>query len=338
MRTLVFEPSNLCNRSCLHCSLDKLEPRESISLNLADSILKQARALGIGLIALTGGEVAFNPLFEEMVRMIVNYGLNFNLVSNGFRFQERMLPLLTQPEIKKKLNGVSFSLDGAREASHDALRGKSSFQEVMEAATLCRLNEIPLSLKTVITNFNKGELTELALLGATLGATGHSFIFPSPTPVLIRERIIPDPIELDKLMVWISGSLARTIRTTIYPEAYGTEVLPTCSVAKTLNVDFRGNLVFCCDLSSFTGDGEPAQTGEEIVADLNQVSLGEGVSRHFCLLAKFMTARLKDADNLTSLTRNHCYWCHNYFGKFNWLKNYPESPWAEAVLDVHGSK
>ena len=334
MLSLALEPTNLCNRRCLHCDRDKLEPRESISLALADSILSQARALGIGLIHLTGGEVALYPQLEELINMIVNFGLKFDLVTNGLRFQERMLPLLTQPGIKKKLEGVCLSLDSAEAASHDALRGEGSFKEVMAAATLCRLKEIPLSLKSVVTNFNKCELTELALLGATLGATDHGFIFPSPTPALIRERVIPAPEELEKLMALVSGSLARTVRTRICPEGYGIDVLSTCNAFNTVNVDYLGNLVFCCNLSHVTGDGEPSLMGEEIVADLNEVSLGEGVSRHFYLLARFITARLGDAENLSGLTRNPCYWCQNYFGKLNWLKNYPDSPWADGVRNI----
>ena len=46
-----------------------------------------------------------------------------------------------------------------------------------------------------------------------------------------------------------------------------------------------------------------------------------------------MGQRLKDADNLSPLTYIPCYWCLKYFGKFNWLKNYPESPWVKGILD-----
>lgn len=338
MLSLAVELNNHCNRSCLHCLRDKLEPRENIPLSLVDSILKQAKELGIGTICLTGGEVALYPQLEELSGMIASYGLNFNLVTNGFRFQEKMLPLLAQPGIKKKLEAVCLSLDGARAASHDALRGKGSFNEVIEAATLCRLTEIPLSLKSVITNFNKRELTELALLGATLGVDIHNFFAPHPTPGLIKERIIPDPEELERLMALISGSLAKTVSSRIRLESYSTAVLAKCNAFAGMNVDYRGNLVFCCSLSHFAGDGEPSQAGEENVADLNEVSLSDGVSRHFHLLAKFITRRLQDADKLTGLTREPCYWCLKYFGKFNWLKNYPESPWAEAVLDDESTK
>ena len=334
MFSLCIEPTNLCNRSCLHCVRDKLEPKESISLDLVERILKQAKALRISSIGLTGGEVALYPHLEQLIQTIVDYGFRFNLVTNGFRFRERMLPLLTQPKIKKKLGEVCFSLDGARAISHDALRGKGSFKEVMEAATLCRLKEIPISLKTIISNFNKGEFTELALLGATLGAQNHGFIHPYPTPRLIKERGIPSPDELEGIIFWLMEGLSKTTGTKIHIEGYSSPtVLFQCNAFRSLSVDYEGNLIFCCSLSHVTDERRPSTLGQEFLANLKEVSLSEGISRHFDLLAELMRQRLKDAEKLSPLTYIPCYWCFKYFGKLNWLKNYPESPWAAGVLD-----
>ncbi|MFQ5925147.1 MAG: radical SAM protein [Dehalococcoidia bacterium] len=333
MFSLSLELTNLCNRNCLHCIRDKLEPRESVSLDLVETILGGAKALGVDKIHLTGGEVALYPHLEELIPMIVDCGFHFDLVTNGFRFREAMLPLLTEPKIKRKLDQVCFSLDGARAASHDALRGKGSFKEVMEAATLCRFKEVPISLKSIISNSTKSELTELALLGATLGAENHGFISLLPTPRLIKEKIIPSPQELERIVFWIMEGLAKTIRTKIHIEAYCPPmVLFQCNAFRSINVDHQGNLIFCCTLSHVTDEGRPATIGREFLADLREVSLREGISAHFDLLARWMGQRLKDAENLSPPTCIPCYWCYKYFSKLNWLKNYPESPWAEGVL------
>ena len=81
MFSLSIEPTNLCNRNCLHCIRDKLEPRESIPLDLVEKILKEAKALKIGSVSLTGGEVVLYPYLEELIRMIVDCGLRFRLVT-----------------------------------------------------------------------------------------------------------------------------------------------------------------------------------------------------------------------------------------------------------------
>ena len=46
---------------------------------------------------------------------------------------------------------VTFSLDGAHEATHDRLRGTGSFRRVMRAASLCVVKELPFSLSMVVT-------------------------------------------------------------------------------------------------------------------------------------------------------------------------------------------
>jgi hypothetical protein len=50
-------------------------------------------------------------------------------------------------------------------------------------------------------------------------------------------------------------------------------------------------------------------------------------------VAQLMAARLQDMDDLEGLTYLPCYWCMKHFGKFDWLRDYPESPWATGVVE-----
>ena len=333
MFSLTLEPTNLCNRNCLHCLRDKLEPRESISLELAQRILKEARVLGLDKIHITGGELTLYPDLEELISLIVDDGFRFDLVTNGYLFRERLLPLLAQPKVKKRLDEVCFSLDGATASSHNAIRGGGSFKEVMEAATLCRLKEIPVGFKSIISNLNKNEITEIALLGGTLGAKEHNFISLLPTPRLIKEAIIPSPEELEKKVFWIMEGLAKTVKTKINIDAYcPPAVVFWCDAFHNLSVDHRGNQIFCCTLSHVVDEGKPSTLGQELIADLKEISLREGIARHFDLLAKLMRQRLNETEGLSKATYIPCYWCYKYFGKLIWLDTYPESPWADGIL------
>jgi MoaA/NifB/PqqE/SkfB family radical SAM enzyme len=343
MDGLAIELTNACNRLCLHCIRNKADSPEFLTLTLAREILGQARYLGFRTISLTGGEVALYPHLEEFLSLVVDHGFTFHLVSNGYRFDEKILPLLTIPKNREKLGGVIFSLDGSKAETHDALRGPGSFQEVIEAATFCKLKNIPLSIKTVITNFNKSreELTELALLGAFLEAREHNFIHPFPSPRMIKEDILPSPDELRSIIRWISDSLARAITTHILIDGYDFRraALFTCPVFyKFVNLDFQGNLILCCNLSHVTqGEGIPSSFGREWLADLREVTLSEGIIRHFHGLAQLMEARVKDTDNLEGPTYIPCYWCFKHFGKLDWLRDFPESPWFNGVLEEERS-
>jgi MoaA/NifB/PqqE/SkfB family radical SAM enzyme len=334
MFSMTFELTSLCNRNCIHCLRDKLEPRKSIPLDLAQRILKEAKDLGADRINITGGEASLYPDLEEFIATVVDYGLRLNIVTNGYRFRERMLPLLAQTKIKKNLEIVCFSLDGARASSHDAIRGEGSFKEVIEAATLCRLKEIPLGFSSIISNFNKHEITEIALLGSTLGAKVHSFISLYPTPRLIQEAVMPSPKELEKNFR-ILENLAKSlkIKIAIKGASLRPSVLFYCEAFNTITVDCQGNMVFCCGLSHITDDGKPSTLGRERIVDLKEISLKAGIARHFDLLAELMKERLDDAHRLNSVTHNPCHWCLKRFGKLDWLKNNPESPWAVGVIE-----
>jgi MoaA/NifB/PqqE/SkfB family radical SAM enzyme len=343
MDGLAVELTNACNRGCIHCIRNKADPTEFLPPTLAREVLEQARALGFQNLCLTGGEVALYPHLEEFISLAVDHGFIFHLVTNGYRFDENILPLLLAPKNREHLGGVIFSLDGPTAASHDALRGPGSFQEVIEAATFCKLKHIPLSLKSVITNFNKSqaELTDLALLGAFLGARDHSFIHPYPSPRMIREAVIPSPAELRSIVNWIANSLARAITTQIIVDGYDfrRSALFICPVFyKNVNMDYQGNLILCCNLSHVVKqEGEPSTFDQEWLLDLREAPLQKGVILHFHRCAQLMEARLKDMEELGDLTINPCYWCLRHFGKLEWLRDFPESPWAAGVLAKGGS-
>lgn len=341
MRIIGLEPTNQCNRACRHCFRNKADPPGYLPLETADAVLSQAQALGFKMVCLTGGEVALYPHLGELLRLIVDRGFDFTLVTNGYRFPEYVLPLLLEPQVRERLASVSFSLDGARAATHDGLRGPKSFREVIEGVTLCRNHRLPFSLKSMITTANRGELTELALLGARLGAGEHSFLYPFPTPAFIRDGLLPSPQEMKDTVRWIQDNLMGVTwnKITVEGRAMDGVILNCGHLVDYLNVDYQGNLIFCCTLSHMTlGDGIPTAFGEELVADLKEVSLQEAVVSQFRKAAGVMEARLNGGDHLGYLSETPCHWCLKHFGKLGWLQDFPDSPWTAWLMDDNRGK
>jgi MoaA/NifB/PqqE/SkfB family radical SAM enzyme len=330
LKIIGLEPTNTCNRSCRHCFRNKADAPGSLPLKLADAILAQAESLGFKMVCLTGGEVALYPHLGELLHLIADRGFDFTLVTNGCRFPNYVLPLLLERQIRERLLSVSFSLDGAQAATHDGLRGPKSFGEVLEGMTLCQNHHLPFSLKTVITTANQGELTELALLGARLGAREHGFLFPFPTPTLIRAGLLPSPDEVAATFRWLQNNLVGITRHKITLEGHSVEgvVLNCGHLVDYLNVDYQGNLIFCCALSHTTlGEGVPTSFGSELVADLKEVPLKEAIVRQFYKAAEVVEARLNGGGRNHGITPTPCLWCLQYFGKLEWLKDFPDSPW-----------
>ena len=341
MKIVAFEPTNQCNRSCRHCFRNKADPIGFLPLETVDAVLSQAGALGFKAVCLTGGEVALYPHLGDLLRLIASRGFDFTLVTNGYRFPEYVLPLLLEPKVKERVASVGFSLDGARAETHDGLRGPKSFREVFEGMTLCRNHRLPLFLKSVVTTLNRGELTELALLGARLGAVEHGFLYPFPTPTFIRDGLLPSPQEMQDTVRWIQDNLMGVTRNKITVEGrFMDGVMLNCGhLVDHLNVDYQGNLIFCCTLSHMTvGDGIPTSFGGELVADLKEVSLKEAIVRQFRKATEVMEARLNGGGNPGGLSETPCHWCLKYFGKLDWLKDFPDSPWTAWLMDETSCK
>jgi MoaA/NifB/PqqE/SkfB family radical SAM enzyme len=335
MESLILFATNRCHRNCLHCFQNKVDPREAISLDLAGEILSQARNLGFQRIDLTGGEVVLHPQLEELLRLIVGQGFTFRLMTSGYLFPQRLLPLLEDPEIRPKLSSVCFSLDGARAETHEALRGPGTFSEVLAAAALCQEHKLPFALKSMITTYNREELTQMALLAASFEVGEHVFLTTIPTPRLIKADAILPPQELDRLVNWIACSLVRTIKSKIAIAGYTpNKAINSCPhLFQSPCLDFQGNFILCCDLA-FMGpaDGTPTQFGRELLGNLKEISFKEGLTRHFHAAASFAAARLDSLEDWKGRPFSLCYWCYRHFGKLEWLKNYPDSPWAAGVL------
>ena len=229
---------------------------------------------------------------------------------------------------------VCLSLDGAEPESHDALRGPGSFREVVEAAALCELKGLPFSFKSVITNFNKDQLMDLALLATTLGARDLSFLTPFPTPRSIQAGVIPAPGELLEIMAWISGSMVKALRLDIHLEAFDPETLlfKCHNILDCLNVDYQGNLLLCCNLSHVTGEkGQPSIFGAGMAGGPQGNLSRDGLVRHYHAVARLMEARVAGHRTAYGSDPDPCYWCLNHFGKLEWLRDFPESPWSAGV-------
>ena len=106
MYELALEVTNLCNRDCIHCMRNKADVKESIPLELVADLLPQARALGMKCVSLTGGEVSLYPDLPALLDLITDFGFQFSLVTNGYRFKDRLLPLLLQPKVRGKVSAV----------------------------------------------------------------------------------------------------------------------------------------------------------------------------------------------------------------------------------------
>lgn len=140
-----LQVTNRCTLKCKYCNLWKTDSKE-LTLGEIFSLLDELALLGTKRISFSGGE----PLLREDIAEIFSYcrfrGMYPEMNCNGTIVSQNIKKL-------KDLDFLKLSLDGP-ELEHDILRGKGSYQKVIEAADACKENNIKFGFATTLTSYN----------------------------------------------------------------------------------------------------------------------------------------------------------------------------------------
>ncbi len=326
---LSVELANICNLHCSYCfrADDNLySPHaEFFSLELLRRVIAEARTTAnITRINFTGGEPTLHPAFAETLQSIGEAGLTASFVTNGWHF-ERVWPALQAN--RTSLSHVAFSLDGVTRETHDRWRGKGSFDRLVRAFSRCYMSKLPFGIKIVIRRDLVDQLEQIAIFAARMGAASLHFVHVMPTSNSVADD---SALNLDEQRVAEQeiAILARIFKMDIGIDVgyYNIDdVRPPCAplAATSMNIDYRGRLSLCCNLSGFRGGTEEL----DVIADLNEESFATAYDRFIQLadtqLKKRQTALAAlRAKELTPdlYTGSPCLFCLQSFGKIPWHK------------------
>jgi MoaA/NifB/PqqE/SkfB family radical SAM enzyme len=324
---LSVELANICNLHCSYCfrSEDNLYSHhaEFFPVELLRRVIDEARkAARITRVNFTGGEPTLHPQFGQILETVAAAELKASFVTNGWHF-ERTWPALVAN--REGISHVAFSLDGINRETHDRWRGNGSFDRLIRAFSRCYMSQMPFAIKIVVRRDLVDQLEHTAIFAARMGAAALNFVHVMPTSsgfetgvALNREeqRAVEEEIAI----------LARIFKMTIGIDVgyYNIdEQRPPCSplAGTSMNVDYRGRLSLCCNLSGFRG----AAAEPDVVADLNVESFASALEK----LRALATAQLqKRKDALAALrsqgvrpdlyTGSPCLFCLQTYGKIPW--------------------
>ena len=332
-RRLTVELTNICNLHCSYCLRDEdalyHDPANFLPVDLLTKVARDARDLmGIEQVMFTGGEPTLHPHFGGILSAVAALGLKCSFVTNGWHF-ERVWPLLV--ENREAVTHVAFSLDGATAEAHDRWRGAGSFDRVVRAFSRCWANQFPFNVKVGIRRDTVPQLQELAIFAARMGAAGLSFAHIMPTSIDVEDAsalTLEERAEAEREI----AALARIFRMRIGIDVgyYNTDLVAPCSalIGVSGNVNYRGHLSLCCNLSGFRGSkGE-----EDIIADLNHEDFGVALVRLQQLAATQSENRIQELTALAAAgqkadltTGSPCLFCLNTLGKTPWSSLSPIS-------------
>src|SRR2546421_5780428 len=131
-----IELNNICNYRCKHCLRDFSQEARNLPLSLIRRILEEAKAYAVEHLAFTGGEATLHPQLARILDTADELGYTYHVCTNGSTLPRVWKRLF---EGRRNLTGISISLDGAREETHDFIREPGSYRQVMQAISLCRV-------------------------------------------------------------------------------------------------------------------------------------------------------------------------------------------------------
>jgi MoaA/NifB/PqqE/SkfB family radical SAM enzyme len=332
---IVIELTNRCNLSCGHCFDERHAATGDLPLEILEQVLREGKGCGIEQVSFTGGEPTIHRRFEEIINLVSQAGYPFSFVSNGASFP-RIYRLLV--EHRSWFLGVTFSLDGAREKTHDRLRGKGSYRSVMRAISICAYKELPFSLNMVLTAENRNEIAAMVGLAERLGSHGVRFghLMPTSETALRKLDLTPEERREVEAEIWQFKKRA-SIPIGMAPGYFSESPFFPCGPLELeeYNLDYNGNLTLCCQLSGHSGAG----FGTDVIGNLNEMTLAQACERFHRRVGIYLADK---RDKITGgqfdkLDHFPCWYCLKYLGKISWLNNFPNHPWSVSK-ETHGTE
>ena len=323
---LIVELTNICNLHCSYCLRDEdalyHQKANFFSIELLQRLIREARdAMSITHVMFTGGETTLHPKFKEIIETVGAEGLTCSFVTNGWHF-ERVWPIITAN--RNTVTHVSFSLDGPTRETHDRWRGDGSYVRLVRAFSRCRHAELPFVVKCVIRKDTVPQFEQIAMFAARMGAASLSFGHLLPTSDQFNNELGLSP--QDRLIAEQEiALLTRVFKMRISLEVgyFNVDPAPPCSAlaSRSCNVDYRGHLSLCCNLSGFRG----AVGQGEVVADLNEENFGSAYARLNRVAETMLATRKQLLEDYAARNAtpdlgvgSPCLLCLQSFGKIPW--------------------
>jgi MoaA/NifB/PqqE/SkfB family radical SAM enzyme len=323
---LIVELTNICNLHCSYCLRDEdalyHEKANFFSIDLLQRVIREAReTMNASYVMFTGGESTLHPKFKEIIETVGAEGMKCSFITNGWHF-DRVWPVIESH--RDIVTHVAFSLDGPTRETHDRWRGDGSFVRLVRAFSRCHHGGLPFIVKCVIRKDTVPHFEKIAMFVARMGATALNFGHLLPTSSEFHNEL--GLSAQDRMLAEQEiAMLARLFKMRVSLEVgyYNLDPAPPCSAlaGRSCNIDYRGQLSLCCNLSGYRGATDTA----EVVADLNVEDFASALTRLNAVATTQLNCRRKILADYAVKNEapplnigSPCLHCLQTFGKIPW--------------------
>lgn len=162
-----------CNLGCRHCNVSSTWGTSAeLTTDEWLGFIRRLAELKVFTLWISGGEPFMKEdifaVFEEIERHHFHYGLN----TNGMLIDTEMSKRISELE---KLFSIVVSLDGSSAETHEALRGKGTFERTLEGIRQLLQCNGHVSTYTTVTRDNYRDIENIVKLGEGLGLEAVKF-------------------------------------------------------------------------------------------------------------------------------------------------------------------
>jgi pyrroloquinoline quinone biosynthesis protein E len=166
--TLIAELTYRCPLRCLYCSNPLDFAARKDGLETADwlDVFRQAEALGVLQLNLSGGEPLLRADLEQLVSGARELELYVNLITSGVPLErERLLALRDAG-----LSSVQLSLQDTTGSGCREIAGRDELEQKLRVASWVKELDLPLTINVVLHRQNLHHVAEIVALAERLGA------------------------------------------------------------------------------------------------------------------------------------------------------------------------
>ena len=177
LSSLYLYIAGCCNLACRHCWITPVTYTQGdnnfLKLRHIKKAIKEGRGVGLRHVKLTGGEPMLHPRFKELLLILEEMDINWQLETNGTLIDDEMARFMTS---RPHFRHISISLDGATSEIHDRFRGiKGCYEKTIAGIeALVKRNCHPQVICTLHRN-NLPEIKKIISLAQMLGCSSIKF-------------------------------------------------------------------------------------------------------------------------------------------------------------------
>jgi len=166
--TLIAELTYRCPLRCVYCSnpVDYARYSEELATDTWLRVFREAEALGVVQLNLTGGEPLVRNDLEQLVAGARELDLYTNLITSAVPLRRERLSELR----RLGLDNVQISIQDVRAAESDRIAGVRAFDRKLEVAGWVKGLGLPLTLNVVLHRDNLDRIADVIALAERLGA------------------------------------------------------------------------------------------------------------------------------------------------------------------------